>query len=72
MFFVRARKKRHLSLYFFCSCVPYVPAPENTNLLLCALKLYRKFGQAPHAMRLAMQLNDKKLIEDIFNSCSDW
>lgn len=53
------------------SCVPYVADPENTTLLQTALLLLRKFGQYPQALRLAMQLNDHQLIEEIFTSCPD-
>lgn len=53
------------------NCVPYVADPENTTLLHAALKLYKKFSQYPQAMRLAMQLNDLPLIEDIFTNCPD-
>lgn len=53
------------------SCVPYVPDPENMNLLKTALKLSRKFSQHTQAMRLALMLNDNTLIEEIFTSCKD-
>ncbi|XP_046747338.1 26S proteasome non-ATPase regulatory subunit 2 [Diprion similis] len=56
---------------YLTSCVPYVADPENSTLLHAALKLFRKFGQYPQALRLAMQLNDLTLIEDIFTSCKD-
>merc|ERR1712106_1135601 len=56
---------------YLVSCVPYVPDPENTNLLKTSLSIFRKFKQYPQAMRLALQLNDKDLVEDVFNSCSD-
>lgn len=56
---------------YLTSCVPYVADPENSTLLHAALKLFRKFGQYPQALRLAMQLNDLTLIEDIFTSCED-
>ncbi|KAK2579619.1 hypothetical protein KPH14_011549 [Odynerus spinipes] len=56
---------------YLTSCVPYVADPENTTLLQTAAKLYRKFGQYPQAVRLAMQLNDLPLIEDIFTKCTD-
>ncbi|XP_012258309.1 26S proteasome non-ATPase regulatory subunit 2 [Athalia rosae] len=56
---------------YLTSCVPYVADPENSTLLHAALKLFRKFGQYPQALRLAMQLNDLTLIEDIFTSCQD-
>lgn len=53
------------------SCVPYVPDPENVSLLKCALNLSKKFKQHTQAMRLALMLNDVKVIEDIFTSCKD-
>jgi 26S proteasome regulatory subunit N1 len=53
------------------SCVPYVPDPENVSLLKCALNLSRKFKQYTQAMRLALSLNDKEVIEEVFNSCPD-
>lgn len=56
---------------YLTSCVPYVADPENSTLLHAAAKLYRKFGQYPQAVRLAMQLNDLPLIEDIFLNCKD-
>lgn len=56
---------------YLVSCVPYVPEPENTNLLKTALSIFRKFNQFPQAMRLALQLNDRALVEELFNSCPD-
>lgn len=53
------------------SCVPYVPDPENVSLLRCALNLSRRFKQYTQAMRLALSLNDKAVIEEIFISCPD-
>ncbi|XP_056645931.1 26S proteasome non-ATPase regulatory subunit 2 [Diorhabda sublineata] len=56
---------------YLTSCVPYVADPENTTLLQTALLLFRKFKQYPQALRLAMQLNDHNLIEEIFVCCPD-
>lgn len=56
---------------YLVSCVPYVPEPENSNLLRTALALYRKFCQYPQAMRLALQLHDHTLIGELFEECSD-
>jgi len=56
---------------YLVSCVPFVPDPENTNLLKTAFKIFRNFHQYPQAMRLALQLNDKQMVEELFNSCSD-
>jgi 26S proteasome regulatory subunit N1 len=51
--------------------VNYVPEPENSALLRCALGVFRKFSRFPEALRLALMLNDMELVEDIFTSCKD-
>ncbi len=56
---------------YLTSCVPFVPEPENTNLLKTALNIFRRFEQFPHALRLALQLNDRDLVKDIFMECKD-
>ena len=56
---------------YLTSCVAYVPDPENTNLLKTALSIFRKFEQFPHAIRLALQLNDHQLVKEIFMECKD-
>lgn len=56
---------------YLSSCVPYVPDPENINLLKTSLSIFRKFQQWPQALRLALQLNDLKLIEQVFLDCKD-
>merc|ERR1719290_829672 len=68
--YVDKQAHKRVCLYL-TSCVPYVPEPENTNLLKTALRIFRKFDQFPLAMRLALQLNDKELVEEIFLSCKD-
>ncbi|XP_037070345.1 LOW QUALITY PROTEIN: 26S proteasome non-ATPase regulatory subunit 2-like [Pollicipes pollicipes] len=56
---------------YLTSCVPYVPDPENTRQLHVALQLFRKFEQYPQALRIAMQLQDQALIQEIFFDCKD-
>lgn len=56
---------------YLTSCVPYVGDPENVNLIKCALNLSKKFEQWTQAMKLAMMLNDIKMIEETFTSCKD-
>ena len=56
---------------YLTSCVPYVPDPENTTLLKTALEIFRKFDKYPQALRLALQLNDPKLILEIFQDCKE-
>ena len=49
----------------------YVPEPEDSILLNTALRIYRQFDQYPHALRLAMMLNNPALIREIFLGCPD-
>uniref|UniRef100_A0A3B5QXS6 26S proteasome non-ATPase regulatory subunit 2 n=2 Tax=Xiphophorus TaxID=8082 RepID=A0A3B5QXS6_XIPMA len=53
---------------YLTSCVSYVPEPENSALLRCALNIFRKFNRYPEALRLALMLNDMELVENIFTS----
>lgn len=64
------KKDWHFLFFFSCSCVSYVPEPEDSTLLKTALKIFREFDRQPEAMKLAIQLNDVDLIKDIFLSCS--
>ncbi|CAB4057994.1 PSMD2 [Lepeophtheirus salmonis] len=56
---------------YLTSCVPYVPSPENIQLLETSVKIFRKFEQYPRALRLALQLNRPELVLEIFMSCKD-
>lgn len=56
---------------YLTSCVPYVPDPENVNILKTALKIFIKFKKYPEALRLAMQLNDLNEIKTILINCED-
>ena len=60
-----------LFYYYHCSCVKYVPEPEDTILLKTSLNIYRKFHQYSHALKLALMLNDSALIREIFLECPD-
>ena len=53
------------------SCVKYVPEPEDSILMHTALDIYRQFQQYPHALRLAMMLNDITLVKKLFLNCPD-
>ncbi len=68
--YVDAQAYQRVCLYL-TSCVPYVPDPENTNLLKTALRIFREHEQFPQAMRLALQLNDGDVVREIFEDCKD-
>ncbi len=67
----RSENVGYIDILVSFSCVPYVPEPEDSNLLKTALNLYRKFKQYPDAMQCAIQLNDMELVKEIFMSCKD-
>ncbi|KAI1301580.1 26S proteasome non-ATPase regulatory subunit 2 [Halotydeus destructor] len=56
---------------YLTSCVPYVPDPENTNLLKTASQIFLKFKRHPEALRLALQLQDLDQIKNVISNCSD-
>jgi len=56
---------------YMTSCVPYVPDPENTNLLKTSMSIFLKFNKYPDALRLAMQLGDIDRIKTIMHECED-
>jgi 26S proteasome regulatory subunit N1 len=51
---------------YLSSCVKYVPEPEDTELLKCAVQIFLKFDCYPEALNLAIALNDMDMIKDIF------
>eukprot|EP00050_Salpingoeca_kvevrii_P004135 m.243554 g.243554 ORF g.243554 m.243554 type:complete len:831 (-) comp10951_c0_seq1:89-2581(-) len=68
--FVDDKAHQRVCLYLL-SCVPYVPDPENTNLLRRCLAIYRKFEHWPQALQMALKLNEHQTIKDVFLSCPD-
>ena len=60
-----------LCFLIFCSCVNYVPEPEDAMLLRTALAILRKFERHVEALRIAIRLNDMDMVEKIFIGCTD-
>lgn len=58
-------------LTFCCSCIKFVPEPEDSILLSTSLNIYRKFNHYSKALQLALQLNDLDLIREIFLSAKE-
>jgi 26S proteasome regulatory subunit N1 len=56
---------------YLSSCVAYVPDPENSELLRTCLRIFTRFKQWPRAMKVAMQLNDSELVQNIFKQTPD-
>jgi len=53
------------------SCVKYVPEPEDTELLKCAVKIFLKYDCYVQALNLGIALNDMDMIKDIFRKSSE-
>lgn len=49
------------------SVVPYLPDPDNTNLLRTIFAILLKFNKLTEAARVAMQLQDSECVQEIFN-----
>lgn len=56
---------------YLLGCTYYVAEPEDTEILRIVMKIYRKVEQVGDALRVALKLNEKELIEDIYNNCTD-
>jgi 26S proteasome regulatory subunit N1 len=51
--------------------VPLLPYPDNHEFLKTAYGIYQQYKQYTQALLLAIRLNEKGLIEDVFNSTKD-
>jgi 26S proteasome regulatory subunit N1 len=56
---------------YLTSCACYVAEPDDSNILRVTYQIYKKMKQFPSALRIALKLNDKILIEEIFSLCED-
>ncbi|XP_026327606.1 26S proteasome non-ATPase regulatory subunit 2 [Hyposmocoma kahamanoa] len=56
---------------YLIGCASYVVEPESTQILQGVLDTYRRFGEYPRALLVAMQLHDKAKCEEVFNTCND-
>uniref|UniRef100_A0A5S6R0W0 26S proteasome non-ATPase regulatory subunit 2 n=1 Tax=Trichuris muris TaxID=70415 RepID=A0A5S6R0W0_TRIMR len=56
---------------YLTSCVPYVPEPENSNLLWTVMRIYLKFNRHFEALRCALMLNDMGKVKEIFLNCGE-
>merc|ERR1712178_85299 len=53
------------------SCEPYVAEGDNVTLLKSVLKIYKKLSMFPQAIYVALQLNNRADIEEVFLACKD-
>ncbi|KAI8852143.1 hypothetical protein BC829DRAFT_385239 [Chytridium lagenaria] len=56
---------------YIVSCVQYVAPPDDVSILKTAHAIYRKVGEYPQALLLAIKLNDMDLVKEDFDSAED-
>jgi 26S proteasome regulatory subunit N1 len=56
---------------YMVSNVPLLTYPDNDKFLKTVYTVYRKYKQYTQAVALAIRLNDRDLIEEVFNSTKD-
>jgi 26S proteasome regulatory subunit N1 len=56
---------------YMVGLVPLLTYPDNDKFLRTVYSVYRKYKQYTQAVALAIRLNDRDLIEEVFNSTKD-
>lgn len=56
---------------YMVGIVPLLTYPDNDKFLRTAYQIYREYNQYTQAVALAIRLNDRDLIEEVFNSTKD-
>lgn len=56
---------------YLVACSNYVQSPEDQQILRVVIEIYRKMDQPSNALTLALKLNDRDTIKEIFDSVSD-
>jgi len=56
---------------YIVSCVNYVTPPDDIVILKTAHKIYRKMEKLPHALNIAIRMNDIELMKEDFDACTD-
>lgn len=56
---------------YLVSCCNYLPEPDDNTVLEIAHNIYMKMNRFHDAMRVALRLNRREVIESTFAACSD-
>lgn len=56
---------------YLSSCVKFVENIEATKILRLVTDQYIRFGENTRALIMAIQLNDRELVNKIFSNCKD-
>lgn len=68
--FIEEHNYQRVCLYL-AACANYVQSPDDAMIVRIVIDIYRKMKQTSRAIQLALKLNDRDLIQDIFNSIED-
>ncbi|PRQ22957.1 putative 26S proteasome regulatory complex, non-ATPase subcomplex, Rpn1 subunit [Rosa chinensis] len=50
---------------------PYLPGPDDMLVLDIAFMIYLKFEEYPNALQIALFLDNKEFVKQVFTSCDD-
>jgi len=57
---------------YLLTCSSYMADPDDLKqLLVVSYKIYMRVGQLPDAMRVALKLQDMKMVAEVFEGCED-
>eukprot|EP00761_Pharyngomonas_kirbyi_P012308 gb/GECH01012335.1/.p1 GENE.gb/GECH01012335.1/~~gb/GECH01012335.1/.p1 ORF type:complete len:872 (+),score=203.33 gb/GECH01012335.1/:1-2616(+) len=56
---------------YLLACAYYAPEPEDTQMLKVCYTIFKDQKEYPSALRVALRLNQRKFIEEIFYMCPD-
>lgn len=56
---------------YLTNCHLYLPEPENTIVLRTSHEVYMKMGMFHDALRVALKINEKDVIEETFATCDN-
>jgi 26S proteasome regulatory subunit N1 len=57
---------------YLLTCSDYMSDPDDLmNLLVVSYKIYKRVGQLPDAMRVALKMQDMALVAEVFECCDD-
>lgn len=56
---------------YLTNCHLYLPEPENTIVLRTSHEIYMKMGMFHDALRVALKINEKDVIDSTFATCND-
>ncbi|KAJ8073879.1 proteasome regulatory particle base subunit [Marasmius tenuissimus] len=56
---------------YMSRCVSFLPPPDDITFLQTIYKVYMKFGKFPEAVCIAIRLNDRNFVREVFNAAGN-